>query len=82
MALGRRNLTLHSMQNAVLSMARDASGHLAEAGEPGNELLIHAEVDRLEQEEFADFEQDLHRMLAEVQVVVEDFERCGPRSRP
>ncbi|MDZ7825833.1 MAG: NAD-glutamate dehydrogenase [Gammaproteobacteria bacterium] len=75
MALNRQELTLHRMHNVVLPIERDAAGDLVNpvAEEGSAEVLIHAEVDRLDPGEFGVFEDDLHETMADVGRVVADF---------
>jgi glutamate dehydrogenase len=75
MALGRRGLTLHCMHNVVLRVDRNERGDfrgLLDSG-GGAEVVVHAEVDRLDPDEFADFREDLEATLADVRATVEDF---------
>ncbi|MEE4301360.1 MAG: NAD-glutamate dehydrogenase domain-containing protein, partial [Pseudomonadales bacterium] len=75
MALARRDLTLHMMHNVVVRPRRDAGGQLLdlEGDEADAEVLIHAEIDRLDPQEFDAFRDDLLETLADVRTVVRDF---------
>lgn len=75
MALSRHDLILHDMHNVVLRVERadDHSflGILEEGG--SKEVIIHAEIDRLDRGEFPDFVADLEATLADVRATVSDF---------
>ena len=83
MALARHDLILHCMHNVVLPVRRDDAGHflgLAEAEEEGSkEVIIHAEIDRLDRAEFPDFVADLDSTLADVRAAVADFDAMRER---
>ncbi|HSG90186.1 MAG TPA: NAD-glutamate dehydrogenase [Pseudomonadales bacterium] len=84
MALGRQNLTLHCMHNVVLHVDRDEDGRFlayAGPGEGRDEVLIHAEIDRLDPSEFSTFEADLAETIADVHAAVDDFEPTRARVR-
>ncbi len=81
MALARRELTLHSMHNVVLRLTRDTSGRITdlEGSAERAEVVIHAEIDRLDVEEFDAFDADLRETLAEVRAAVGDFQSMRAR---
>ena len=81
MALARRELTLHSMHNVVLRLTRDTSGCITdlEGSAERAEVVIHAEIDRLDVEEFDAFEADLRETLADVRAAVGDFRAMRAR---
>ncbi|MGO2502072.1 MAG: NAD-glutamate dehydrogenase, partial [Cobetia marina] len=80
--LNRRGITVHAIHNAVLAVARDASGQLervtaprAENAPETRESLIYIEIDRHNDGEMLeDLENSLSEVLAEVRVAVADFE--------
>ena len=75
MMVHRNDLTLHYMHNVVLPVCRDAKGNFLGFDEDTGtaELIIHAEVDPLDQEGCNNLKQDLTETLCDVDVVVEDF---------
>ncbi|WP_416885775.1 NAD-glutamate dehydrogenase [Marinospirillum sp.] len=79
MELQRQQLAVHTIHNAILEVERDAQGRLvavtnAEEGQHQAESLILIETDRLsDPQDLAELEDQLRRVLQEVQVVVEDF---------
>lgn len=77
MALARRDLTLHMMHNVVLRPQRGEDGRIVDLDEAGDgaaaEVLIHAEIDRLDPEEVSAFEAELRETLADVRAVIRDF---------
>ena len=77
MALARHDLTLHSMHNVVLQVERHADGTFGRIVDEGGEkeLIIHAEIDRLDRGEFPDFSADLDATLSDVRATVGDFAR-------
>lgn len=92
MELNQRNLTIHAIHNAVVSMKRDEKGALisvlkkdSRAKNSHRESLIAIEVDRhTDSEELKELEQSLRNVLDDVAMVVEDFEpmveRCNALS--
>jgi glutamate dehydrogenase len=81
MALARRDLTLHAMHNVVLNARRRDDGHLLDLdGDAASaEVVIHAEIDRLDPDEFGAFETDLVETLGDVRAVVGDFNSMRTR---
>lgn len=86
MELNRRNLTIHAIHNAVLTMKRDDSGELIDAFNKDDcasnlhsknthrETLVSIQVDRhTGAEELTSLENDLLNVLEDVTMVVEDF---------
>ncbi|MBY4677995.1 NAD-glutamate dehydrogenase [Marinobacterium arenosum] len=82
MELNRRNLTIHAIHNAVLTLKRDQrhcfQGLLAKESRAKGavrESLVAIEVDRrTDPSELTDLEQTLNAILEDVSLVVEDFE--------
>ncbi|PIE24235.1 MAG: NAD-glutamate dehydrogenase [Neptuniibacter caesariensis] len=88
MELNRRNLTIHAIHSAVVSMKRDGEGELesvlkknsrAKGSHP--ESLVSIEVDRhTDKNDLHELEQALRNILEDVSIVVADFnpmvERC------
>ncbi|TVS13348.1 MAG: NAD-glutamate dehydrogenase [Gammaproteobacteria bacterium] len=81
MALARQDLILHCMHNVVLPVLRDGEGRFVELAEEGGqkEVVIHAEIDRLDRTEFPAFIADLEATLADVRVAVGDFDAMRRR---
>lgn len=75
MALSRHNLILYGMHNVVLNVQRDEEGRFLQLLEEGGqrEVVIHAEIDRLDRSEFAGFVADVDATLADVRATVGDF---------
>ncbi|MCC5874165.1 MAG: NAD-glutamate dehydrogenase, partial [Gammaproteobacteria bacterium] len=75
MALSRHDLILHGMHNVVLRVERGADhGFQGIVDEGGHEeVIIHAEIDRLDRSEFPGFVADLEATLADVRATVSDF---------
>ncbi|MCJ8338199.1 MAG: NAD-glutamate dehydrogenase [Pseudomonadales bacterium] len=81
MELNRRNLTIHAINNTVLTTTRDASGQLqklitAKSKDSGGvrESLISVEIDRhTDKAQLADLRATLSEILNEVLAVVGDF---------
>lgn len=78
MELNRRNLTLHTIHNAVVGSQRSAKGQLQQLAAPGDKLqtesLILIEIDRIsDAAERTALQQDLLTVLHEVSIVVDDF---------
>jgi glutamate dehydrogenase len=83
MEVNRQGLTLHLIVHPVLTVRRDAAGHLLEVLPAGadvggapvlRESWIHVEVDRLvDPQQRADLLAGLHRVLADVRAVVTDW---------
>ncbi|EAR59826.1 NAD-glutamate dehydrogenase [Neptuniibacter caesariensis] len=82
MELNRRNLTIHAIHNAVVSMKRDDKGGLIQvlkkdsrAKHSHPESLVSIEVDRHTDEvELKELEHALLNVLEDVSMVVEDFD--------
>ncbi|WP_299181837.1 NAD-glutamate dehydrogenase [uncultured Neptuniibacter sp.] len=82
MELNRRNLTIHAIHNAVVSMKRDDKGQLisllkkdSRAKNAHRESLVSIEVDRhTDHGELKSLEQSLLNILEDVSMVVDDFE--------
>ena len=78
--LNRRNLTLHTIHNAILQSERTAKGQLKNLQPQGSsegqeESLIFIEVDRLTPAEIRDLQSHLLSILQEVHLVVQDFQQ-------
>lgn len=82
MELNSRNLTIHAIHNAVLTMRRDSDGELIDAFSKTSraknthrELLVSIQVDRhTGVKELQALEQSLLHVLEDVSMVVEDFD--------
>jgi len=82
MELNRRNLTIHAIHNAVVTLKRDAQGKLASvlkkdsrAKNAQRESLVFIEVDRhSDLTELNELQQALVNVLDDVAMVVDDFE--------
>ncbi|MCC5888369.1 MAG: NAD-glutamate dehydrogenase [Gammaproteobacteria bacterium] len=81
MALSRHDLILHGMHNVVLRVERgDDHSFLGMVDEGGHkEVIIHAEIDRLDRSEFPGFVADLEATLADVRATVSDFQPMRER---
>ncbi len=81
MALSRHDLILHGMHNVVLRVERAADHSLLGIVEEGGskEVIIHAEIDRLDRSEFPGFVADLDATLADVRATVSDFQPMRER---
>ncbi len=81
MALARHDLILHCMHNVVLPVVRDDAGRFLELadGAGSKEVIIHAEIDRLDRTEFPGFVADLEATLADVRAAVDDFDAMRQR---
>lgn len=81
MALSRHDLILHGMHNVVLRVARAPDHSFLGIVEEGGskEVIIHAEIDRLDRSEFPDFVADLEATLADVRATVSDFQPMRAR---
>ncbi|MFC6668833.1 hypothetical protein [Marinobacterium aestuariivivens] len=86
--LNRRNLTIHAIHSAVLAVRRSERHQLRQllpldsrARKLSREMLVSIEVDRhTDPAQLADLEQALAFLLAEVRVVVEDFDAMLERA--
>jgi glutamate dehydrogenase len=81
MELTHNDRTTHHLQNVVFRPERDRQGHLTGFdGEPrGAEVLIYAEIDRLDPAELEPLRIRLGTILANVRIVVADFEAIKAR---
>ncbi len=77
MALSHDGLVTHQLNNVVFAVDRDDQGQLTqlsfELDHPDRELMIYAEIDRLEDEAFPALQLKLDSMAADLQAVVQDF---------
>ncbi|NJN51555.1 MAG: NAD-glutamate dehydrogenase, partial [Gammaproteobacteria bacterium] len=77
MELSRHGLVTHHLQNVVFHGVRDGSGRLVridrEAPEASAEVLIYAEIDRLEDDRLEPLAGRLAEILSDVRAVVGDF---------
>lgn len=78
MELNQRNLTLHTIHNAILRTKRNAQGQLqnlygSDTSQGKEESLILIEIDRLSADEIKDLQATLLEILAEVRTAVSDF---------
>ena len=88
MELTRRRYSIHTLQNSVLQVCRDADDNLVELLPKGcanerskPESLIFLEIDRCASAaELRELEQALHSVLADVRVAVGDFQAMKARA--
>jgi len=77
MQLSQHDIVTHHLQNVVFDAARDGAGRLLRvdkgAADVHAEVLIYAEIDRLEDDRLPDLERRLGTTLADVRSVVADF---------
>ncbi len=85
MELSRRGLVTHHLQNVVFAAIRDAAGGLVridpQSPDAHNEVLIYAEIDRLEAERLAALRVQLNSILKDVRASVGDFAKMKRRLR-
>jgi glutamate dehydrogenase len=85
MELSHHGLITHHLQNVVFHGTRDAAGVLltidATATAANAEVLIYAEIDRLENDRLAALEDRLRAILKDVRAVVGDFGAMKQRRR-
>ncbi|MBS7661009.1 NAD-glutamate dehydrogenase [Pseudomonas lalucatii] len=82
MELNRRGYSIHTLQNSVLNVRRNAAGELlellpkgAQADDMGLEALMYLEIDRCaSQAELHTLEAALQEVLGDVRLAVADFE--------
>jgi glutamate dehydrogenase len=82
MELTHNDRITHHLQNIVFKPARDLHGHLTgfEDADPSQaEVLIYAEIDRLDPAELEPLKIRLSTILGNVRIVVEDFEPLKTR---
>lgn len=87
--LNRRGYSIHTLQTTVLSVRRGASGELLELlpkatqGEDvGHESLMYLEIDRCANAaDLSVLAREIEKVLAEVRIVVEDFEPMKAKIR-
>ncbi|MDX2032713.1 MAG: NAD-glutamate dehydrogenase, partial [Blastocatellia bacterium] len=81
MEVNRRGLTLHLIVHPILQVRRNEASELTGLSEePGEgaiaESFMHVEVDRIvSPEQMAALAEDLHRVLADVRLAVEDWQK-------
>lgn len=77
MELSHRGLVTHHLQNVVFAAVRDADGNLVhvdpQSSDARAEVLIYAEIDRLEEERLAPLAEHLDSILKDVRAGVGDF---------
>ncbi len=85
MELSHRGLVTHHLQNMVFATVRDADGRLLEidpdSPDARSEVLIYAEIDRLESTRLGTIEAQLDSILKDVRAVVADFAVMKTRLR-
>ncbi len=85
MELSRRGLVTHHLQNVVFAAVRDAAGRLVgidpQSPDARSEVLIYAEIDRLETERLAMLATELDSILKDVRACVGDFSAMKARLR-
>ena len=82
MELNQRNLRIHAINNAILTLKRDETHHLtsllnkdSRSKTAQRECLVSVEVDRhTDPEQLAELERSIRAILEDVRMVVEDFE--------
>jgi glutamate dehydrogenase len=82
MALTHHGLQTHHLQNVIFATERDAKGRLtafSDASDANREVLIYAEVDRLDERQLKDLRERLTEILADVRSVVADFQSMRDR---
>ena len=83
MELSHRGLVTHHLQNMVFATVRDAQGRLLEidpaASDARREVLIYAEIDRLEATRLTTLEAQLVSILKDVRAAVGDFSAMKTR---
>ncbi|XOV85558.1 MAG: NAD-glutamate dehydrogenase [bacterium] len=77
MALSHDGLVTHHLNNAVFAVERDAAGTLttlsSEVNHQSRELIIYAEIDRLDDDAFPQLQAKLEFMARDLQAAVTDF---------
>jgi glutamate dehydrogenase len=77
MELSRRGLVTHHLQNMVFAVVRDSDGALVridpQSADARNEVLIYAEIDRLEADRLTPLATQLELILRDVRAGVADF---------
>ncbi len=85
MELSGRGLVTHHLQNMVFAAVRDAHGLLLridpQSPEARGEVIIYAEIDRLEADRLAPLAEQLDSILADVRACVNDFVAMKGRLR-
>ena len=85
MELSRRGLVTHHLQNMVFAAVRDAEGRLLRidprSPDARSEVLIYAEIDRLETDRLAPLAAQLESILKDVRSSVSDFAAMKARLR-
>ena len=83
MELSQSGLVTHHLQNVVFAAVRGADGTLSRidpsAADARAEVLIYAEIDRIEEERLAPLEERLAAILKDVRATVADFESMKER---
>lgn len=77
MALSHGGLVTHQLNNVVFAVDRDEQGQLKQLSfdleHPNRELVIYAEIDRLDDDAFPALQIKLDSMATDLQAVVDDF---------
>ena len=85
MELSRSGLVTHHLQNMVFAAVRDADGHLLridpQSPDAHGEVLIYAEIDRLEPDRLSTLAAQLESILEDVRTGVGDFAAMKARLR-
>jgi glutamate dehydrogenase len=83
MELSRHGLVTHHLQNMVFATVRDSNGAFLRidptSAEAHSEVLIYAEIDRLEADRLAPLSQQLASILKDVRAAVGDFRTMKDR---
>lgn len=76
-ALSHDGLITHYLNNVVFAVDRDSQGHITRTSlqrdHPTRELLIYAEIDRVDEEDARTLKQRLERTVVELTAIVSDF---------
>ncbi len=82
MELSHQTLQTHHLQNVIFTTERDEHGRLvafSKSPDAKREVLIYAEVDRLDHRQLKDLKKRLSEILTDVRLVVADFRTMRER---
>ncbi len=79
MAFNRSNISVHAILHPILTVQRTANGQLQNVVDDGysdahRESIIHLQIDRQIESQFAPLIADLHRVLQQIKIVVADWQ--------